>query len=82
MDNLVVAARSLGSVGEKFAELGQKRLPVAGNVLHTQVVEDEFLPPVEVRHRVSHQCLSENTSGIIIKLNMRSELLLKLNRKI
>lgn len=46
VDYLVVAVLSLGFVGEKLAELGQKFFPVAGNIFHSQVVEDEFLPPV------------------------------------
>lgn len=46
VDDLVVAVLSLGFVGEKLAELGQKSFPVAGNIFHSQVVEDEFLPPV------------------------------------
>lgn len=47
VDYLVVAVLSLGFVGEKLAEHGQKSFPVAGNIFHLQVVEDEFLPPVE-----------------------------------
>lgn len=46
MDNLVVVVVSFGLVGEKMAELSEESLPVAGNILHPQVVEDEFLTPV------------------------------------
>lgn len=47
MDNLVVVVPSFGFVGEKTAKLSEESLPVAGNVLHPQVVEDECLTPVE-----------------------------------
>lgn len=45
MDNLVVAAPSLGLVGEKSTKFSEESLPVAGNVLHFQVAEDELLTP-------------------------------------
>lgn len=46
MDNLVVVLPSFGFVGEETAKLGEQSLPVAGNILHPQVVEDEILTPV------------------------------------
>lgn len=46
VDNLIVLVISFGFVGKKLAELSEESLPVAGNVLHPQVLEDEFLTPV------------------------------------
>lgn len=46
MDDLVVSAHPFGLVGEEVAVLGEELLPVAGNVLHPQVLHDELLPPV------------------------------------
>lgn len=66
MDNLVVVVRSLGSVGEKLAELSQKSLPVAGNIFHSQVVDDEFLPPVE---RGTKRKKKSQTPGFLLKFN-------------
>lgn len=44
-DDLAVFALPFGLVGEQPAELGEQPLPVAGHVLHPQVVQDEFSAP-------------------------------------
>lgn len=64
MNDLVVAVLSLGFVGEKPAELSQKSLPVAGNILHLEVVKDEFLSPGgRLANRNSHTMLGRGQSN-------------------
>lgn len=46
MDDLAVSVVPFGLVGEEVAVLGEELLPVAGDVLHSQVLQDEPLPPV------------------------------------
>lgn len=46
LDNLVVVLFPFGFVSEEAAKLSQKPLPVAGNIFHFQVVEDELHSPV------------------------------------
>lgn len=58
VDDLAVAALSFRLVGKKAAVLSEESLPVAGNILHPQVVDDEFLTPVrrETKQRVKTDC--------------------------
>lgn len=46
LEDLFVAGLPAGFVGEEPAEVSEESLPVAGDVFHPQVVEDELLPPV------------------------------------
>lgn len=45
MDNLAAVVLFLGLVGKETAVLSEESLPVAGNILHPQVVDDEFRTP-------------------------------------
>lgn len=46
MDNLVVVLISFGFVGKKKTVLCEEFLPVAGDILHSQVVDDKFFTSV------------------------------------
>lgn len=46
MHDLVVVAIQFWFVGEETAEISEESLPVAGNVFHPQVLQDELLTPV------------------------------------
>lgn len=46
MDNFVVVLPSFGFVGKKTTVLCEEFLPVAGDVLHSQVVDNEFFTSV------------------------------------
>lgn len=43
--DLVVTGFAFGFVLEQLAVLGEERLPVAGHVLHTEVILDKLLAP-------------------------------------
>jgi len=62
VDNLVIVFLPRGFVGEKTAELGEESLPVAGDVLHPQAVQDEFFTPVwgggEVKSLTFFKCIA------------------------
>ena len=56
MDNLIVVVIYFRFVGEESAELGEESLPVAGNVSHLQVLQDEFLTPVREGRGAESEC--------------------------
>lgn len=65
MDNLAVVVPSFGFVLEKLAELTQESLPVAGDILHLQVVEDEPLPPVWYGEKARIRHLGSSFSTVL-----------------
>lgn len=78
MGDLVVAILSFGFVGEKLAKLSEESLPVAGNILHLQVVENEFLPSAgRGRSRksdtalISHKRLSRESDTWLIQVSIK-----------
>lgn len=60
VDNLIILVLSFGFVGEKMAKLSEESLPVAGNILHPQVFEDEFLTPVRRESNTKSVWLHKN----------------------